>query len=51
MIKTKDYKKIILDWTSNKRKLKEKEEDLIQFFENGFKNTNTVRKSVRFVLV
>lgn len=40
MIKIKDYKKIILDWTSNKRKLKEKEEDLIRFFENGFKNTN-----------
>lgn len=39
MIKIKDYKKIILDWTSNKRNLKGKEQGLITFFENGFKNT------------
>lgn len=39
MMKIKDYKKIILDWTSNKRKLKGKEQDLIKFFGNGFKNT------------
>ncbi len=39
MIKIKDYKEVILNWTSNKKSLKDKEDDLIKFFENGFKNT------------
>lgn len=47
MIKIKDYKKIILDWTSNKRSLKGIEQDLIKFFENGFKNTG-IPNSVYF---
>lgn len=40
----KDYRKIILNWTHNKRRLVGKEELLITLFEKGFANTSIPSK-------